>query len=65
MARASEILRAHVPPCTCFLSLVPVNKTTQAHHSSQSEHNGVETQPGKVDADLLAVILPVERNHCF
>ena len=49
-----------VPPGAGFLSFVSVDETTQSHNSSQSEHYGVETQPGKVNADLLPVILPVE-----
>lgn len=48
-----------VPPGAGFLSFVSVDETTQSHNSSQSEHYGVETQPGKVNANLLPVILPV------
>lgn len=50
-----------VPPRAGFLSPVSINETTQSHSSCQSEHYCVETQPGKVNANLLSIILPVEK----
>lgn len=48
-----------LPPCAGLLSLVSENETAQAHDGGQREHYGVEPQPGKVDADLLPIVLPV------
>lgn len=54
-------LQDNVPPGAGFLSLVSINEAPESHNSSQSEHFCVETQPGKVNADLLPIILPVEK----
>lgn len=48
------------PPRAGFLSLVAVNEAAQAHGGCQRQHDGVEAQPGEVDADLLPVVLPVK-----
>lgn len=47
-----------LPPRAGLLSLVSVNETAQAHDGGQRQHDGVEAQPGKVDADLLPIVLP-------
>ena len=47
------------PPGAGFLIPPSKDETAQSHHSSQSEHDRVETQPGKVNTNLLSVILPV------
>lgn len=48
------------PPRAGFLSLVSVDEAAQAHDGRQRQHEGVEAQPGEVDADLLPVVLPVK-----
>lgn len=57
-------LLRRVPPGAGFLRLVAINETTQSHHSSYGQHYCVEAQPGKVNANLLPVILP-ERKKSF
>lgn len=48
------------PPRAGFPSIVAVNEAAQAHEGRQRQHEGVEAQPGEVDADLLPVVLPVK-----
>lgn len=58
----AEAERRVSPPRAGFLSLVAVNEAGQAHGGCQRQHDGVEAQPGEVDADLLPVVLPVKGN---
>lgn len=60
IASFPEAERRLSPPRAGLLSLVSVNEAAQAHEGRQRQHEGVEAQPGEVDADLLAVVLPVK-----
>lgn len=52
-----------VPPGAGVPGIVPVDETADPNNSSPSEHSRVETQPGKVDANLLPVVVPVNKNN--
>lgn len=52
--------RSTVPPRAGFLCFVPVYETTETHNSGQGQHDGVEAQPGEVNSNFLAVVLPVK-----
>ena len=52
-----------VPPGAGLLGVVAVYEAAQTHGSSQRQHHGVETQPGKINTDLLAVIFSVDDNN--
>lgn len=52
-----------IPPCACFFVMVAIKEAAQSYDSCHDEHHGVETQPGKVNADLLPKVLPVQGNQ--
>lgn len=60
-----ECPQGNVPPGAGVSGPVSINETAQSHDSSQNEHHCVETQPGKVNADLLPIILPVKKNFDY
>ena len=49
-----------VPPGAGLLGVVAVYEAAQTHGSSQRQHHGVETQPGKINTNLLAVVFSVD-----
>ena len=49
-----------IPPGARLLGVVAVYEAAQTHGRRQRQHQGVETQPGKINTNLLAVILPAD-----
>ena len=50
------------PPDVVIEGEQSIEKADQADYRSEEQHLSVETQPGKVDPNLLPVILPVMGN---
>ena len=50
---------AHGPPLVLLVGQQAVQEADEPHHRSKEQHLCVEAQPGKVDPDLLSIILPV------
>lgn len=51
------------PPLVVIVREEAVDEAKTADYGSKEQHLGVETQPRKINTDLLPVVLPVEKNQ--
>jgi hypothetical protein len=56
-------VKVGLPPSAVILIKISIEEAGHAHHSCEKEHLRVIAQPSKVDSNLLAVILPGERER--
>lgn len=51
------------PPLVVVIGEEAVDEAQASHYGSKEQHLGVETQPGEINPDLLAIVLPVRRKQ--
>lgn len=51
------------PPLVVIVRQEAVDEAQTSDDGGKEQHLGVETQPGKINPDLLPVVLPVERKQ--